>query len=174
MKILLDARFYGLENTGIGRYTMNLLSEISKLDKTNNYVVLLRKKYYESLKLPGNFHKVLADTPHYSFKEQLGLSSIIKKENPDLVHFLHFNVPINYKGSFIVTIHDMTMHNQKTRSSNLLLPIYFAKHYAYKQVFKHAVLKSQKILVPSQYVKDQLLGYFKIPKDKVIVTYEGI
>lgn len=174
MKVLLDARFYGLENTGIGRYTMNLLMEISKLDKTNNYVVLLRKKYFDSLRFPNNFKRVLVDTPHYSFKEQFGLASIINKENPDLVHFLHFNVPINYRGKFVVTIHDMTMHNQKTSSSNLLLPIYFAKHYAYKQVFKHAVLKSQKVLVPSQYVKDQIISYFKIPNDKVIVTYEGI
>lgn len=165
---------YGLEYTGIGRYEINLLQELSRLDHKNNYFVLLKKKYFNSLQLPANFKKILADIPHYSLQEQLKLPKIINKYNPDLVHFLHFNVPLNYKGKFIVTIHDMTMHNQKTSSTNLLLPIYFAKHYAYKKVFKHAVLKSQKILVPSQFVKDQIVSYFKIPKQKVQVTYEGI
>ena len=49
MKILIDARLYGLENAGLGRYTMNLLSELLKIDRKNQYVVLLRKKYFGSM-----------------------------------------------------------------------------------------------------------------------------
>lgn len=174
MKILIDARFYGLENAGLGRYTMNLLDELQKLDKTNEYIVVLRRKYYEKLKFKSNFQKVLSDTPHYSFEEQVRIPGIIKKYNPDLTHFLHFNVPLSFKGKFVVTIHDMTMHYQRANSSNLPLPLYFIKHTLYKRVFKHAVLKSQKIIVPSKSVKDQLVKYFKISKEKVEVTYEGI
>ena len=88
--------------------------------------------------------------------------------------FLFFNVPINFKGKFVVTIHDMTMHKQKTDSSNLFLPFYLAKHFAYKKVFKHAVMASQKIIVPSEFVKEDLIKNFKISKEKVEVTYEGV
>ena len=42
MKILFDARMFGLENTGVGRYIMNLVKELGKLDKKNYYVILLR------------------------------------------------------------------------------------------------------------------------------------
>jgi len=174
VKILVDARLYGLENTGIGRYTINFLNELQKLDIKNNYIILLREKYYHLLKFPENFEKALADIPHYSLKEQIQIPKIIKKYNPDLVHFLHFNVPISFDRKFIVTIHDMTMHYQKVDSSNLPLPFYFIKHTFYKKVFKHAVLKSKKIIVPSQFVKDQVVDHFKIKKEKVKVTYEGI
>ncbi len=172
MKILIDARFYGLENAGIGRYTMKLVSELAKIDTKNQYIVFLRKKYLD-INLPENWEKVLVDIKHYSLREQVELPKIIKKYNPDLTHFLHFNVPLGFNGKFIVTIHDMIMHSQKTESSNLALPLYFLKHFAYKKVFKHAVVKSQKIIVPSEFVKDQLVDFFKIPKEKVFVTYEG-
>src|SRR5438552_2133368 len=58
MKILIDARLYGLENAGLGRYAVNLIDELSKLDHDNNYVILLREKYHTSLQLPKNFKKI--------------------------------------------------------------------------------------------------------------------
>jgi glycosyltransferase involved in cell wall biosynthesis len=176
MKILIDARFYGLENAGLGRYTINLLDQLQKQDTQNQYYVILRKRYYDTSIFEGsfNFIKVLTEIPHYSIKEQIEIPKIIEKYKPDLVHFLHFNVPINFNGKFVVTIHDMTMHSQKTNASNLLLPIYYVKHFFYKRVFKHAILKSQKVVTPSEYVKDELLKNFKISKDRITVTYEGI
>src|SRR5579859_7805504 len=174
MRVLIDARFYGLENAGLGRYTINLINELQRIDNENKYVILLRRKYYESLKFQNNFEKVLVDIRHYSIDEQLRLLGIIKKYNPDLTHFLHFNVPLNFNGKFIVTIHDMTMHNQKTEASNLLLPIYLVKHFAYKKVFEHAVKSSCKVIVPSEFVKNELVKNFKILREKITVTYEGI
>ena len=51
MKIVIDARMYGLENAGIGRYILNLISSLEKLDSKNDYFLLLRKKYYDNLYL---------------------------------------------------------------------------------------------------------------------------
>ena len=53
--ILIDARLYGLENSGIGRYLINLIDELSNIDKNNKYVLLLKKKYFNKLKLANNF-----------------------------------------------------------------------------------------------------------------------
>src|SRR6266404_9159957 len=172
MKILIDARFYGLENAGLGRYTMNLIDQLQKLDRQNQYIIFLRKKYYDSEKFENNFQKVLCDIPHYSVPEQFELPKLIKAHNPDLTHFLHFNVPLNFDGTFIVTIHDMTMHNAKADSSNLFLPLYFIKKFAYKKVFKHAVVKAHKVIVPSQFVKDELVENFKVEKYKQSLSFE--
>ena len=49
MRIVIDARLYGLENAGLGRYTINLVNELQKLDKSNEYFILLRKKYFNQL-----------------------------------------------------------------------------------------------------------------------------
>jgi glycosyltransferase involved in cell wall biosynthesis len=175
MKILIDARLYGLENAGLGRYLNNLILELSKIDTKNIYTLLLRKKYFDLLKLPGNWKKVLADFHHYSLKEQIVLPGLIKKENPDLVHFPHFNVPVFYRGKYVVTIHDLLMHTQKGLSTTTLpAPFYFVKRLGYRFGFDTAVKKSAAIIVPSLAVKNELEKVYKGISEKTHVTYEGI
>ena len=175
MRIIVDARFYGLENAGLGRYTINLVNELQKIDTNNKYFVLLRKKYFKRLNFNGNWKKVLADINHYSLREQIELPKIIYGLKPDLVHFLHFNVPVFFKGKFIVTIHDLLMHKQKGLEATTLTPSrYFLKRLGYKFVFGNAVKKAMRVIVPSQAVRDEVCYYYKLNTQKVIVTYEGI
>jgi glycosyltransferase involved in cell wall biosynthesis len=175
MKILIDARLYGLENAGLGRYLINLVENIKEIDTKNNYVLLLRKTYFESLKLPANWKKVLVDFPHYSFSEQFKLPGIIKRENPDLVHFPHFNVPILFRGKYIVTIHDMLMHKSVGLTATTLpAPMYFIRRLGYRFAFDSAVKRAYKIIVPSNAVKNELTKFYNLSNDKVNVTYEGV
>ncbi len=173
MKILIDARFYGLEHAGLGRYTMNLVHELARLDSKNEYVLLLRKKHMD-LELPKKWRKVKVEAKHYWFKEQAVVPFFITKYKPDVVHFLHSNVPVFYPGKFIVTIHDLTMYRQGTDATTLPLPLYYAKRIPFKLVFRKAVYESHKIITPSQAVKDELMEYFHVPEEKVVVTYEGV
>jgi len=174
MKILLDARLYGLEHRGIGRYLINLVKELQNVDKKNNYVILLRKKYFDTLNLSKNWEKVLVDVSHYSFKEQIVLPGVIKKQKADLVHFPHFNIPLFWKGKFIATIHDMTMHRRGRNASKLTFFPYYSKRLLYKLIFKKAVKKSRKVIVPSEAVRKELSNYFNVSKDKFVVSYEGV
>ena len=164
---------YGLENAGIGRYLINLINNLEEIDRDNNYVLLLRKKYFNELNHFRNYKKVLADFSHYTFGEQINLPVLIKKENPDLVHFPHINIPVLYKGKFIVTVHDMTMHYQGISATTLPLYKYLLKRVPYSYAFRQAVLNSAAIITPSKTVKDEIVNYFKINPEKVSVTYEG-
>lgn len=175
MKILLDARLYGLENAGLGRYTMNLISNLVEQDKKNSYIVLLREKYFKELKLPSNWKKVLAEFRHYTVEEQLRLPLVIKKEKPDLVHFLSSYSPILYNGKFIVTIHDLLMQTQRGAAATTLpLYQYYPKHIAAKYVFAKTVEKAAKIIVPSNAVKKEVEDYYKVDPNKINVVYEGV
>ena len=101
-KIVIDCRFW--KETGPGRYIRNLVGELQKIDKENKYFILLLKNDYQEVDLPKNFTKIEADFGWYSFSEQVKLPLILRKIQPDLVHFPHFNVPIFYRGKFVVTI----------------------------------------------------------------------
>lgn len=174
MKIVIDARLYGLENAGLGRYVMNLISKLQKLDKSNEYTLVLRKKYYDSLTLPKRWSKVLFDYTHYSFNEQLLLPKLLNSLKPDLVHFPHFNVPVFYSGPFVVTIHDILMHKQRgLQATTLPAPIYFIKRFGYHRVFAYAVNASQKIIVPSEFVRGEINGFYQLKDDKIVITHEG-
>jgi len=176
MKIAIDARLYGLENAGIGRYIMNLINQIEKLDKENKYFILLRKKYFNQLKFKNkNFKKILADYPHYSFKEQIFLPLQLIKIKPDLVHFPHFNVPIFWRGKYVVTIHDLIKHQSRGPQTTTRLPIfYWFKYLNYKILVWLAVKKAEKIITPSNFWKEELIRRYKLHPPKVVVTYEGI
>lgn len=173
MKILIDARFYGLKYAGLGRYTKNLIDELIKLDDKNKYTLLLRKKYYKSLKLPANWKKVKADFGHYTLSEQIKLPKLLNKQDVDLVHFPHLNIPIFWQGDFVVTLHDMTMHKRGRDATTLSLLKYLAKGSIYRYVFRTAVNKSIQIIVPSNSVKKDIVNHYQISKDKIRVIYEG-
>ncbi len=173
MNITIDARMY--QESGVGRYIRNLISMLQLIDKKNRYTLLLTSEDYEKLIFPKNFTKILANFKWYSIKEQIELPKILNNLKPDLVHFPHFNVPIFYTGKFVVTIHDLIhQHFQMKRATTLAPIIYKTKQIGYKAVFKNAVSKSQKILVPSNYVKSQLMKECNINDKKIVVTYEAV
>ena len=175
MKIVIDARMYGIEHTGIGRYVMELTNNLTRIDKKNDYILILRNDYFKRLSLPINFKKIKGDFRQYSFSEQISLPKILKDENPDLVHFPHFNVPILFRGNYVVTIHDLLMHKQKGFEATTLSPIvYLIKRLGYRAVFDRAVKKPVKIIVPSESVKKELVDYYHLDPDKVSVTLEGV
>lgn len=175
MRIAIDARFYGTENGGLGRYTMSLLSEIEKADKKNTYILLLREKYYKTLNISENFEKVLVNSRHYSFSEQFELLRVLKKIQPDMVHFLHFNVPLFYNKPYIVTIHDLLMHTGVGKEATTLPRWkYLLKRIGYRTIFDHSVNKSKHIITPSQFVKKQIINTYNLSDKRISVVYEGV
>jgi len=180
MKIVIDARMYGLEHAGIGRYVLNLIREIKneKLKIKNLEITLLvRKKNLEEIKQEfGNtFEIVVCDVSHYSLKEQLTIPLQLIKLKPDLVHFPHFNIPIFYPGRFIVTIHDLIKHTSKGVETTTRSPlIYWFKYLGYRGVFSQAAKRAVKVIVPSVAVKNELQKTYNLPEEKIEVIYEGV
>lgn len=173
-RIVIDARFWA--ESGIGRYIRNLLTNLQKIDKNNEYFILLLKKDFDYLKFQGkNFRKVEADFKWYGMSEQIELPRILKSLNPDLVHFPHFNVPLFYRDKYIVTIHDLIHHHFQMKRATTKDPFtYKIKTWGYKQIFTTAVNKSLKIISPSEFVKQQIVEEYKVLEEKIIVTPESV
>jgi len=174
MRIGLDARFFGPSGKGIGRYTQQLISELEKLDSQNEYFVFLTKEGFDLYKpRQKNWHKVLVNCPPYSFKEQVVLPKILNQYQLDLVHFFHFNKPLFYSGKFIVTIHDLIHLKFNQASSTRSFWSYLIKHLVSRLVSQNTVKRGSKIIAVSGFVKKQIIEYYKINLDKIIVTYES-
>ena len=175
MRIGIDARFVGRQGTGLGKYTEKLIENLQKIDSKNKYSIFLKEANWNLLNLTNkNFQKVLADVSWYSLSEQVKMPAIFSSENLDLLHVPHFNVPILYRGKFIVTIHDL-IHQQFSQTSattrNALT--FRIKKLGYKKIIDHAVYKSQKIIAPSKFVKGQVIKTYGITPSKIAVTYEA-
>lgn len=176
MKIGIDCRLWG--ESGIGRYTRNLIEQLLIIDKKNKYTLFILSKdydqiisYFSSL----NFHLVKTDIRWHTIEEQLKLPQILNKEKLDLIHFPYFSVPIFYNKPFVVTIHDLIMHHFPTgQASTLPSPIYNCKLLAYKFVLVQSAKKAKKILTVSHATKKEIIDHLKADPSKIAVTYEGI
>lgn len=174
MKVGIDCRIWGVKHGGIGRYTQELVLNLQKIDKKNEYVLFCRKRDFEDIKVNDKFHKVLTDIRHYSFAEQLKLPKMFAQENLDLLHVPHFNVPVLYKGKFIATIHDVLWHDVRgLQVTTLPAPAYLFKYLAYRGVVRNTVKRAQKIITPSNSVRNDLVKRFSLQPNKVVTTYEG-
>jgi hypothetical protein len=173
MKIGIDARL--INQTGVGRYTKNLIINLAKIDKKNQYILFLRQEEYNQYSLPGNnFQKILADFRWHGLEEQVKFPKILEKENLDLVHFPYFSVPIIYKGKYIVTIHDLIIdHFDTGRATTLPLPIYRIKRFCYKYILSQAIKNSFKIIAVSKATKQEIIDHYRVNPNKIEVIYEA-
>jgi len=176
MRIGIDARFFGPQETGIGRYVERLVTHLSQIDQRHQFVVFLRAKAWDLWQPPNpRWQKILADYHWYSLGEQLALPGIFNRAKLDLLHIPHFNVPILYQRPFVVTIHDLILDQFPTERATTLEPLMWqAKYFAYRQVVRHAITKARAIITVSEHSKKDLLSRFKIPVDRVHVTYESV
>ena len=176
MRIGIDARFFGPAQTGIGRYVERLVTHLERFDQHNEYVVFLRRPAWLTWE-PTNhrWSKVLADERWYSVREQVTLPHIFHKAKLDLLHVPHFNVPLRYRGRYIVTIHDLILDQFPTERASTLGPLLFrAKFFAYQSVIRQAIWRSQAIITVSEHSKQDLIQRFGVKPDKITVTYESV
>ena len=110
-RIGIDARMYGPTFTGIGIYIECLLKELSKLNPHNiTFIVFTGEIHRREIESLGeNFEFIPVQAPQYSLAEQITFPLILRKAKLDLMHFMHFNAPLLYRGKSVVTIHDLIL-----------------------------------------------------------------
>lgn len=173
MRIGIDARLYS--ESGIGRYIRNLLMHLQRLDQKNEYFVFLLRENLDKVSFKKNFQRVKANFPWYGISEQMKFPEILNKYKLDLAHFPHFNVPIFYRGKFIVTIHDLIhQHFQMERATTHGKLIYLIKKMGYSKIFSYGLKESLKIITVSNFVKSQLEKQWRVESNKIVVTPEAV
>lgn len=177
MRIGIDARFFGGEHSkGLGRYTQKLIEHLLHIDQRNQYVLFMQAETMAGWKpKASNIEIVLAPYRWYSLAEQIFMPLLIRKYKLDFIHFPHFNVPLIYRGPFIVTIHDLILHRFPTERATTLDPIkYKLKRLAYYRVMRHAALAARHIITVSEYSKQDIISEFPTVHNNISVTYEAV
>lgn len=175
-RIGIDARFYGPLGKGLGRYTQEIVDQVTVRDTKHQYVIFLGKDNFDEY-TPPNKHvtKVLADIPWYGLAEQRQLPRLIRQEQIDLMHFPHFNIPVFCPVPFVVTIHDLILTKFPTTRATTLGPLkYFIKNLAYRFVINRAVRKAERVIAVSNFTKQDIQEQFGIPEKKIVMIYEGV
>lgn len=175
MRIGIDARFYGPTGKGLGRYNQKLIEHLEKNDLKNHYFIFLRKENFGEYRPQNkNFQKVMADYRWYTFAEQIMMPIALRRYDLDLMHFLHFNVPLLYNRRFVVTIHDLILIHFPTIKSSTLNPLfYWIKFLAYKLTIGSAIKRALSIIAVSRFTKKDILENYAVSPEKINVIYEA-
>jgi len=177
MKICIDIRtLIDKQYSGIGIYTLNLLSNLFEIDKNNEYKLFYNssnfrfiKKYYPNVKyydfhIPNkifNVCNILFKKP--SINKLVGDFDIFFSPN---LNFFSFDK--NNKAKKIITIHDLSFE-------------FFPNFYSKKSLFWHKLINPKKVLnyfdhiiTVSENTKKDIIDFYKINPEKISVTYIGI
>jgi len=168
MKICIDARMITSRLHGISRYALNLIKELKAIDKENPYLLLVNDDYLRNfISDAENFRLKIVSAKLYTVLEQMVIPVILKRERIDLFHSLSYSAPIFQPCPTVMTIHD-------------LIPWIFHEDYPfihklyYRLIVKGAAIKAAKIITVSNSSKEDLVKYFDIPENKIVVIYNGV
>jgi len=176
MRIGIDARLFGPE-TGIGRYTENLIRNLELLDTKNEYVIFLSPAKFDAYRPANkNFTREIAKSRWYTFREQLEMPRLVNQARVDLMHFPHFNVPLLCSVPFVVSIHDLILLDFPTARATTLGPLlyWFKYKIGYPLIIKNALRRAKAVITMAEYTKERIKKSFNIPPEKISVIYEGV
>lgn len=175
MKIGIDISQLAYQGTGVATYTENLIINLLKIDKVNEYVF-----FYSSLrqKLPSNLKSLFINLKSYNFPP-LALELLWNRLHVIPIETFTGKLDVFHSSDWleppakcpkVTTIHDLAI-------------------FKYPEVFApkggHDILKNQKrklswvaketktIIAVSENTKRDIVEILKIPEERIKVVYEG-
>ncbi len=171
-RILIDARMFGTKHTGIGRYVQNLLNQVATLNQNYDITLLINDPTIKNIYLE-KFKYLETNIKHYTFSEQITLPWILYLHNFDLVHFTHFNKPVLYIKTSVITVHDLIKNFYYGKDSTTRFSLLYWFKYLFYRLFTTINITHNHIIVPSNYWRDYIIDTYKINPDKIITTHES-
>lgn len=170
--LVFDARFYGTQVKGLGRYTQELLRHLAALEHDIQFRIFLNAQGREEFDIEDKrFTPVTLDVPWYGLAEQYELPRAIKAQGADLAHFPHFNAPYVCKTPYVLTIHDTILFDHPSwRASTLSWPLYQVKYWAFKHHFRQVVRHAETVLTVSHYSRSRIAHYVPGVDKDIVVT----
>lgn len=159
--------------SGAWQVIKNIILELKNIDQTNQYLIFVEKTYTEDFgKLPDNFKIVRAPiTAKQPILNILWhgfvLPFLIIKFKVDLLHLPWHSVAFFIKTKpTILTIHDITEYR---------LPNHYSKfRVLYRKIMLPVSSRlADKIIAVSEYTKNDVNKFLKVPKDKIDVVYNA-
>ncbi len=164
MTISIDGHALEGKRTGVGRYLYNLIHQWTKLNLDLRFILYFRERIFEDFLRSKNLTCKLLKSKSTALFTHYLLFKEIKRERPEIFfspsYVLPLKVPKQTKTA--VTVHDVSFvsHPEWFSWQNRFLLSFIAKKSAQK---------TKLIFVPSEFTKNEILKYYRVNPDKILV-----
>ncbi len=169
--IVIDAR---IRRSSTGRPVDRFLTYLPKVDKDNLYTILLDPTDDYVIK-QENFRCIPCPYKRFSMNPlpQISFAMFLYKLRADVLFLTQTGLtPLFYFGKNVTFTHDLTMLRY-ARAGRLPGWLHQVRMIGYRLLFWKGNRFATKIIVPTNFVKDDLAKYMPSTKDKTVVTYES-
>ncbi len=167
MKIAIDARpLTAVRPVGKEKFTINVLEELFRLDKSNNYILYLNQEYKKPL--PTNFYPRIIKVPDIFWHFFVLIDLIFQKPNLFFAPISYIIPALNFFGKNIIVIYDLCVFLPFQTGSS------FKTKIIEKIFLRFAMRNARKIITISESTKKDIIKYFSIGPEKISVIYPAV
>lgn len=168
MRICIDSMSLNLLGTGVRANTLEFLKNLLYMYPQPQYDLLYQGENFD-LDI-GKNNKVFQLKLNINRKENNynSIETHITSNKVDIFHSLNngFSIPKYKKCNYVMTVHDLLpVVNQSYVDDKYMKKFNIA--------FSNAIKNSDRIIVLSEFLGEQLRNYFDVPNKKIIVNYPG-
>ncbi len=178
MKVAIEGqRLFRTKKHGMDMVVLELINELQKLDKENEYVIFVKPDEDKSaIKETSNFKIIELGGGPYPTWEQLALPKAAKREGCDILHCTSNTAPVNPGMPLVTTLHDIIY-----MESIAIFKKAGTWYQKFGNMYRRAVVptvvrKSDKIITVSKFEQKRIGDFFNIPSDnnKLVAIYNGV
>jgi glycosyltransferase involved in cell wall biosynthesis len=170
MIIAINCRILSERPGGGHRYTVNLIKELSKIDQSNEYLLLLKKDYLPDFPLPDNFKKIIFPTKSKIIFDYWYIPRFSRKHNIDYFIFPKNTFSPFVRGNKIPIFHDIIYFEKDIKFREFK----FFDHLHHKIMIRYAKIKSFLNFTVSEFTADRMKKLLKIPEKKIRIFKEAV
>ncbi len=188
MKIVLDARWIFPEITGIGSYTRELIQQLARLDRHNDYVLLFASEELRTRTAAEtdwdaapNFSAQVLPYGLFSVTNQWQLPRWLRTQKADLYHSPNFMIPLTAfprhrrgRTAAVVTIHDLIPLRFPEWTPRALKSRF---HPLYRGIMREVAARADHIITVSQTSRNDILECLlptTAAASRVTAIYNGV
>lgn len=174
MKIGIEAqRLYRKKKAGMDIVVWELIRNLQRMDKENEYVIFVKPDEDPCLEETDNFKIVEVPGGNYLSWEQRSLPKAVKESGVELLHCTSNTAPYFSPVPLVLTLHDIIFLEKLAVKSKGTHYQQLGKIYR-KFLVPRIVGKCERIITVSKQEKGRILNHFNIPSERVQAVYNGV
>jgi glycosyltransferase involved in cell wall biosynthesis len=172
MRIGIDATALPPKPVGAGTYTINLVRALHNLGLGHDLFVFATQRGKDLINLPekSGFHWVIVPDIQPAQRllwEQIVFPGLVRNNNLDILHSLHYTKPIYLSCTSVVTFHDMTFFlypHLHTKAKRIIFPLFI----------RISARQAAAIIADSESTRQDSIRLLNIPPEKIYPVPLGV